>query len=80
MTLRSLVPPLLIMLFPKQRWSHENLSNDGQDLHDKIFTIQLSKLNELPAFKALTSTLLQTVTVIGIPTQLKTYKKPSFYW
>jgi len=42
------VSPLLIVLFPGQRWAHVHLSIDAQSLHDKILPIQHSKLDELP--------------------------------
>lgn len=64
-------PPLLIILLPKQRWAHDNLSTDVQAL--MILTVQHSLLDKLPSSKAyfhLTVDIYRHV--MGILTQLKT--------
>lgn len=37
-------------IVPRQRWSHGNLSNDAQSLHDETLTIYHSKIDKLLNF------------------------------
>lgn len=48
-TTTSFGAPLLIILYPKQRWLHNTLGMYVQVSHNKISTIQHSKLHKIPS-------------------------------
>jgi hypothetical protein len=69
---RSGMPQLLIILFPRQRCSRDNLSADGQILHDKVVTVHHSKSDKkLTLLQSSHVHTLQAFAVENIPTQFK---------